>query len=266
MKITTLVENLVYKGGLKAEHGLSILIETKTRKILFDTGQSDLLIYNAQKLGFDLQSIDTVVISHGHNDHTGGLNAFLKQNKQATIYACREAWTPKYKDRIKENGMAVSEEQLKGRIQYIDRIIEIDPGIFLIPNTPVLFTKDTHFERFYILKDEKFQEDQFLDELFIAIRRDDQISVLSSCSHRGISNILHQSVLQFKLPINLVLGGFHTKGCSTERINATIESLLRFKPLQIGVCHCSGVECFAALNNYTSCNVFYNYTGNIITL
>ncbi|MFW5890362.1 MAG: MBL fold metallo-hydrolase, partial [Marinilabiliaceae bacterium] len=72
MEITTLVENLTYLQGTKGEHGLSFLIEAGGERILFDTGQSDLLTRNARALGVDLAAIDAVVISHGHYDHTGG--------------------------------------------------------------------------------------------------------------------------------------------------------------------------------------------------
>ncbi len=68
MKITVLAENSVCKSNsmnLKAENGLSLFIEFDERKILFDTGQSDIFIHNARKLGIDLSQVDYLVISHG---------------------------------------------------------------------------------------------------------------------------------------------------------------------------------------------------------
>ena len=82
MRIVTLIENLVYKQGLTAEHGLSFYIETENRKILFDTGQSALFMQNAKTMDIDIREIDIVVVSHGHYDHTGGLHAFLLENKR----------------------------------------------------------------------------------------------------------------------------------------------------------------------------------------
>ncbi len=55
MKIVTLIENLVYTNGLRAEHGLSLYIDTGNKKVLFDTGQSWAFIANAEKLGIDIQ-------------------------------------------------------------------------------------------------------------------------------------------------------------------------------------------------------------------
>lgn len=86
MKIITLIENTVYKKGLKAEHGLAFLVKTPTMHILFDTGQTGEFMANAQKMGEDLQAVDAVVLSHGHYDHAGGLQAFLDFNAHAKVY------------------------------------------------------------------------------------------------------------------------------------------------------------------------------------
>ncbi|NCB44400.1 MAG: MBL fold metallo-hydrolase, partial [Clostridia bacterium] len=86
LKITTLVENYVTDEGLGAEHGLSLLLEVcgdegeVLSRHLFDTGQGDLFERNAKVMNIDLRQIDSVFISHGHYDHAGGLDSFLKLN------------------------------------------------------------------------------------------------------------------------------------------------------------------------------------------
>ena len=72
LKITFLIENTVYFGSLKAEHGLAVLVELPEEKLLFDCGQSELLLDNAKKLDIDLLDISKIILSHGHYDHTRG--------------------------------------------------------------------------------------------------------------------------------------------------------------------------------------------------
>ena len=76
MIIKTLVEDTTDKENLKSEHGLSLYIETNGKKILFDSGASRLFMENAEKMDIDIASIDYAIISHGHNDHGGGLGKF----------------------------------------------------------------------------------------------------------------------------------------------------------------------------------------------
>ncbi len=86
MKITALIENTPGVEGCIALHGLSFYIETKKHKILFDFGPSEATLSNAEKLGIDLRSVDTAILSHGHYDHSGGLLAFASLNPHAKIY------------------------------------------------------------------------------------------------------------------------------------------------------------------------------------
>src|SRR5665648_658871 len=116
MKILTLIENLVYKQGLVAEHGLAIYLETENRKILFDTGQTGLFLQNAQKLGVDIEDIDTLILSHGHYDHTGGLYPFLEKNSKAKVYAKSSIFTPKYHGPNRFIGTLRNEKLLKDRL------------------------------------------------------------------------------------------------------------------------------------------------------
>jgi len=96
MKITALVENTSCDPDLGAEHGLSLYIETRRQKILFDMGQTDLFVSNAERLGINLSEVDLAVLSHGHYDHGGGLRRFLEINKRATVYLSRYAFEAHY--------------------------------------------------------------------------------------------------------------------------------------------------------------------------
>ena len=104
MDIITLTENTAAGMGLLAEWGLSILVQVDGLNILLDTGQSTSTVYNASALGIDLSTIDKVVLSHGHSDHTGGLRQLLKATKkQVEIIAHPSIWKPKYVQRPEED-------------------------------------------------------------------------------------------------------------------------------------------------------------------
>ena len=86
IRITTLSENTANYGFL-GEWGLSILVEADGKKILMDSGLSISTVYNADRMGIDLTGISTIVLSHGHADHTGGLLEVLKKSNGAAIIA-----------------------------------------------------------------------------------------------------------------------------------------------------------------------------------
>ncbi len=86
MRIINLIENTEGSSGCTAAHGLSFYVETEKHKLLVDLGPSEETIHNAEKLGVDLSAVDTVVLSHGHYDHSGGIIPFTKINPTAVIY------------------------------------------------------------------------------------------------------------------------------------------------------------------------------------
>jgi len=96
MKWTVLVDNRTNDPVLETEHGLSVFLETERHRILLDTGASDMLIRNAKQLGIDLSTVDYVFISHGHNDHAGGLKHFMKVNDTAKIIVSPDALSGKF--------------------------------------------------------------------------------------------------------------------------------------------------------------------------
>ena len=96
MRLITLVENTCGKSGCIAEHGLSIYIETSKHKLLLDAGQTDAVVQNAARLGIDLSKVDTLILSHGHYDHSGGIIPFSELNSSARIIMQSSAAQPHY--------------------------------------------------------------------------------------------------------------------------------------------------------------------------
>jgi 7,8-dihydropterin-6-yl-methyl-4-(beta-D-ribofuranosyl)aminobenzene 5'-phosphate synthase len=265
MKIITLVEDVVNTGSLLAEHGLSLYIATDNRKILFDTGQSGLFIQNARQLGIDIADVDILVLSHGHYDHTGGLHAFLEINSKAKVYAKRNIFTPKYSSKTRFIGTLFNEKLLKNRLLYVDAITEIEENVFIMPDINIHNSTDTHFKGLNRKVNNELIPDKFDDELFMVIKKNEQINIVTACSHRGITNICTTASEYFKCPVGLILGGFHMNDCTAEQYVQITHYFRLLQPESIGVCHCTGLEKYAELKNDLNLKVFYNYTGNEIT-
>jgi 7,8-dihydropterin-6-yl-methyl-4-(beta-D-ribofuranosyl)aminobenzene 5'-phosphate synthase len=266
MKLTTLVENLVYQPHLVAEHGLSFYLDTGRRRILFDTGQSNAFIKNAKVLDIDISQVDALVISHGHYDHTGGLNAFLKENDEAPVYLKKEALDKKYNNSRSFIGTPAIPDEYKHRLIFVEEVTKIDEGVFIVPHIPIRNILDTSFDFFYTDKGKGMEQDKFDDELFLAITNNGMVSILSSCSHRGICNIAEEARKLFQLPVNLLTGGFHLKNAAKEQIQSVLNYLNQLKPQNIGICHCTGVENFPRMKREAHGNVFYNFTGNVVKI
>ena len=260
-KTTTLVENTVYGRGLQGEHGFCLLIEAGDKKILLDTGASDLFVRNARILDIDLKEVDYVILSHGHRDHTGGLKYFLALNAKAKIICKQEVFQRKFKDN-RENGIYTDLNIDKGRLWLVDTTTEIVPGVYVLPQIKLVEKEDTHFEHFFTECDGELIPDTFEDELAVVLSHKKTFSVLSSCSHRGITNIIRTAQAEFpSLGINLVLGGFHIYNDGPDKFR-TIYSFLGVNlPKRLGVCHCTGVDKFALFRQQFNDRAFYNYTG-----
>ncbi len=264
MRVITLIENLVYQRNLLSEHGLSFYIEGNNKKILFDTGQTNGFIHNAGVLGIDLSAIDAVVISHGHYDHAGGLYDFLKINQKAKVYLKEGAFYPRYHG---EKFVGVNRDSIvENRIEYVHERTKIDDGIFIMPDITIKYPEDTHFEHFQVSINNKLMQDTFEDELYMAVVKNNLLTVISSCSHRGIINILEAARAQFDLAADTVLGGFHIRACKEEKLGNLLNYFSRLAPRSIGICHCSGVEKYAWLLQHLGQKVFYNHTGKAILI
>lgn len=266
MKIVTLIENLTYTQGLVAEHGLSMLIDTGSTKILFDTGQSGLFLKNAKQLGIDIAEVDSLILSHGHYDHTGGLYPFLEANATAKVYAKKELFALKHSSPTRFIGTPYQEDKLTNRWTVVDSVVEIAPDIYIMPSIDIHHPVDVNFNRMFIKEGERLVSDTFEDELFVVVKKEGKIHIITACSHRGITNICQTAEAYFKLPIHLILGGFHMKECGVEQYVHILSTLRKFAPHQMGVCHCTGVDRFAAMSNECDAQVFYNFTGKVIEL
>jgi 7,8-dihydropterin-6-yl-methyl-4-(beta-D-ribofuranosyl)aminobenzene 5'-phosphate synthase len=130
-----------------------------------------------------------------------------------------------------------------------------------MPHIPIKHQIDKHFDGLLKLKDNELVPDEFEVELYLTLVENNNVNIISACSHRGITNICEAATSYFNLGIGLILGGFHIKNCTTER-TSPYPLLQQTSTQQIGVCHCTGIEKYADLRQeLDSTPGFTNHSG-----
>ena len=265
IKIVTLIENLVTSTGFIGEHGLSIYIELGDKKILLDTGFSSNFLHNAERLGIDISTVDYLIISHGHHDHIGGLIPFMAKNTRAEIILKKESTLPKFNGEW-YIGHNPDIDFCSSRFQYIDDLLEIVPNLFIFPSNHSFFPVDSHKSGFLVENNGTKSFDLFDDELFLCIKNKGKLIVISSCSHNGISNICETARQHFGLPVDRIIGGFHTKKDELQVVDHIANYFNNIAVEEVNTCHCTGVDKFAYLVKHCKATVSYNYAGSQILI
>lgn len=256
MKIITLIENTEGRPGCRTEHGLSFYVEAEKHRLLADTGASGAFLENARLLGVDMKNVDTVVISHGHYDHAGGVLDFVKQNPEARIYLQRQAEEPYYhvrKEGRKYIGMAPEIRELPQCIP-LDGDFRIDEELFLFSGIRGRKFWPEGNRELKQLKDGVLVQDTFSQEQCLVITEKDRRILISGCAHNGILNILERFRELFHAWPDAVLSGFHMKqegAFSPEQeyiIRETAETLKEMgMPCFTG--HCTGEHAYRLMKN-----------------
>jgi 7,8-dihydropterin-6-yl-methyl-4-(beta-D-ribofuranosyl)aminobenzene 5'-phosphate synthase len=270
IKITALVEDSVHVGGFKSEHGLSFHLQTEDKGILFDTGQSALVLENAPRLGADLTKLSAIVLSHGHYDHTSGVAAVVKIAPRAKVYLHPAALEPKYvrdpDNSARRIGIPIASaqilEQLDGRLALTRKPEEIAPGIFTTGEIPRI-TKFEEPERAFFQDHALQTPDLIPDDQALYFESNDGIVVLLGCAHAGVANTVeHIAKLTNNKPFHALLGGMHLLKANAPRIEATIQTLRRFHFKMIAPGHCTGALATAMIWNAFPGQSFQCSTGS----
>jgi 7,8-dihydropterin-6-yl-methyl-4-(beta-D-ribofuranosyl)aminobenzene 5'-phosphate synthase len=250
-KITTLIEDTAEGKGLISEHGISFWIEYGEYKILFDTGASGIIIRNAEILGINLADTDAIVISHGHYDHTGGLEPVLNIATKAKLFLHPDALDKKYSysgGSSRAIGLTGGSKKViaahadKNKVIWTNGPTEVVPGLFVSGQIP----RTNDFE----VEEDEFFLDEQRDKLDVL--RDDQalyfntkygLVVIFGCAHAGLINTLdYVTKISGIRNVNTIMGGFHLIGSGKAKISKVIDNLERFGIQSISPGHCTGSE------------------------
>lgn len=204
MRWTILVDNRTTDPALQTEHGLSIFLETERYRILLDMGASDMFIRNAERLEIDLSTVDYVFISHGHNDHAGGLKHFMTVNDTAKIIVSPDALRGKFFSRRRYFHSITTEwpEIPPERLLTVEHSGWIADDLYVIARIPQVHPMPKGNQHLFVQDaDGTYIPDDFRHEL--ALYSDGLL--FTGCAHNGLENILAAT----PFPVNEVVGGFH---------------------------------------------------------
>jgi 7,8-dihydropterin-6-yl-methyl-4-(beta-D-ribofuranosyl)aminobenzene 5'-phosphate synthase len=227
--ITIVFDNNTNRPGLETAWGFACVMQHGEHTLLFDTGgDGRMLLANMAALGFEPSDLDTIVLSHHHADHTGGLESVLKQNADVTVYL-PQAFRTSFKDRARSLGAHVVE---------VTGPVEIAPGVWSTGQTG----------------------DNIVEQGLI-VQTVSGLTVITGCAHPGIVEMVRRAQEVGKGgEVDLVMGGLHLSGASAATIQSVIQGLRILGVERVAPCHCTGEEAvhrFAATygEDYIRCGV-----------
>ncbi len=264
MKLTVLVDNNTFVDRyFLAEPAAAYYIETPQTRVLFDTGYSEVTLRNAALMGIDLRAVDVVVLSHGHSDHTGGIEPLVRhfgygapRSEQPRLLAHPVALEPKWKEgkragQAHSTGAAVSQDFVRRAfdVQLSREPVWIDERLLFLGE----IERSTSFEQppsigFRADPAGGVVPDYVPDDTALAYLHEDGIVVISGCSHSGICNIVRtaQQVTGVSRVVDIV-GGFHLQDPPPEQLEGTVNFIRELDLPALHACHCTDLQSKIAL-------------------
>lgn len=283
-EITVLATNTANFGGI-GEWSFSALLESEDEKILFDTGfDENTVLHNAKVLNKDLSSVEKVILSHFHGDHTGGLiklrKEFMTQNSKAfsKVFVAEGFFEQRYDVNGNLRGFIggfndVDNFILQTQKLGIDFIIienptEISPNLILSGPVERVHEKAVVSPGFFIKKDGKLEADLVHDDQSLGILTKDGWYMMSGCGHAGMINTAHKFNKINNQNVIGAIGGFHLFRSSDEVINKTGKALKDFGLKQLVGGHCTGIHearKIADIVEIQQSNLSHGAIGTVIT-
>ena len=213
--ITVVFDNNANRSGLQTAWGFGSIVQRGGRTLLFDTGcDGGMLLANMAALGFAASDLDTIVLSHNHADHTGGLAAVLEQNPNVVVYA-PQAFGASFRDRVVAQG---------ARVVEVTGPLEIEAGIWSTG-----------------------QLGDSIVEQALVVQTDAGLVVIAGCAHPGVVEMARRAREVGKGEIDLVLGGFHLSAASSAAVEQVAAGLKALGVARLAPCHCTGAPAVTQL-------------------
>ena len=268
MKLITLVENTCGNENCIAEHGLCIYIETAGHKLLVDSGQTDALIRNAITVGVDLTAVDTVILSHGHYDHSGGILPFSKINHEARIIMQKSAAFPHFNG---ERYIGIDTDILSlPHAELIEGDVRLDDELFLFSGISGRRCYPQGNLKLLCVKNGQRVRDDFSHEQCLVVTQNGRKWLISGCAHNGILNILDRYKDIFGTMPDAVISGFHMMkkdGEYTDEeksvIVQTAEELAETDTI-FYTGHCTGIPAFEIMKEIMGDQLIALHSGETI--
>jgi len=254
-RLSVVMDNFALRGDLRAEHGFSLLVESRDERLLVDTGKSDLTVANLKSLEVEPYSIGKVVITHGHYDHAGGLMPLLRAGAAPEVYISPRAFDRKFaygKVRWRSIGLDWSPgdvEAARGHIVDADAPLEVARGVWLTGPIPEVQPFPAGKKKLFVETESgKRIPDPFEDERAVVLDAPDGLVLISGCGHRGILNaLLAARELLTTRPVAAVLGGTHMASAEADEVRALASALRDQDVPLVGPAHCTGLDAWAVL-------------------
>lgn len=275
MRITTLAENTATKVGMLAEHGLSMFVEVGGLCLMLDTGQTGTAVHNARALGVDLSRVDHIVLSHGHQDHTGGLKEVLGAiGHEVAVHAQEQVFDPRYVVRSGGKPRYSGLPYLRAHLEALGAVFHLSAGPATIAEgimTTGPVPRNSGFEKIdsdlRVAGDTGLVQDEVPDDQALVVKTPRGLVVLLGCAHRGMVNTLVRArEVANEDRIYAVLGGTHLGFATSEQLDRTISALREMGVERIGVSHCTGLPAAGRLAAEFGDRFFYNNVGSVTEL
>ena len=248
MRLTVLADNNTYIDKYYlGEPALSYFIEDGDETILFDCGYSDVFLRNAERIGLDISKVNTVVLSHGHDDHTGGLPHLIRALPRARLVSHPGTLAEKQYDDGRNSGSMLRETDIPYEMSLSKEPQKVSEHITFLGEIPQ--TNDFEERVQFGVRDTggQFEPDYVMEDSALVYETEESIYIITGCSHSGICNIIEYAKSLFKKPVKGIIGGFHLKTVN-ERVEKTIEYLSSLEIEELYPCHCTSFAVRSAIN------------------